>query len=464
MSSNRAGRITPPVLPSPAAGADAPRSAGLRYGLLFGPAVFGVTAAGVALPEVASDLGASASAATWVLTAHALALGIGTALFGRLADSRGLRPSLLAGSFLLLVGTVLCLAAPDLGALVTGRFVLAAGSGAMVSGALALTASSTPAQRARVLAGFGATMAVFSASATLAGGALTQWLTWRLTLVLPALSLFAVPLCLRAASTRRGSGRALDLPGAALLTATAAAFLLLVQTPALGTSAAGVVALAALLLLAGAGLARRIRSVPASFVPLRLIADRVFLRASVVGVGVYAGLFAAVYAVPQVLVRAHGWDVLAIGLWLLPGAVVGAGLSRVAGKLTAGAGGGRLLAVTALVTAVAMAASAARPGPVLLIVGASLGFGAFAVVQVVATALLSTRVEPALRGGAMGLLNLTFFVGGAVGSAAAGALAPVWSPTTALGVLAGFPLVAALVASTLAPQEGQASRTLTVER
>jgi len=31
--------------------------------------------------------------------------------------------------------------------------------------------------------------------------------TWRVTLVLPALSLAAVPLCLRAAAQRRGSGQ-----------------------------------------------------------------------------------------------------------------------------------------------------------------------------------------------------------------------------------------------------------------
>lgn len=49
----------------------------------------------------------------------------------------------------------------------------------------------------------------------------------------------------------------------------------------------------------------------------------------------------------------------------------------------------------------------------------------------------------------MGLLNLTFFVGGGVGSATAGALAKSMSLSTALGVVALFPLVAALVAFTL---------------
>ncbi|MFJ7064720.1 MFS transporter [Streptomyces sp. NPDC101115] len=425
------------------------RSAGLRYGALFGPAVFGVTAAGVALPDVARALNATPATAAWVLTAHALALGVGTALFGRLADAKGVRTSLLVGSLVLAVGTVVCLLAPNIGALVGGRFVLAAGSGAMTSGALALSASAPPADRPKVLGGFGATMAVFSASATLAGGVLTQWLTWRIALVLPALSLLAVPLCLRAAAARAGSGRRLDLPGAVLLTVAAMSFLLLIQSYALGLAAPLVIGLAVALVVSLAGLVGRVRTVEGSFVPRRLVADRVFLRASLTGVGAYAGLFAAMYLVPQILVGGHGWSVLAVGTWLLPGAAVGAVLSRFAGKFAGGRAGSVMLGVIALAMAVVLALSAAVTNPTPLLVGASLGFAAFAVTQVITTALMSAHVEPALRGGAMGLLNLTFFVGGGVGSATAGALVKSMELTAVLAVVAVFPLVAAAAALTL---------------
>ncbi|RMI45641.1 MFS transporter [Streptomyces triticirhizae] len=413
--------------------------------MLFGPAVFGVTAAGVALPDVASALDATPSAVAWVLTAHALALGVGTALFGRLSDSRGVRASLLLGSSVLAVGALLCLFAPGLGWLVAGRAVLAAGSGAMTSAALALSASTEPADRPRVLAGFGATMAVFSAGATLAGGVLTEWVSWRVALVLPALSLLAVPLCLRPAAARRGSGRPLDLWGAALLTVTAGTFPLLVQAPALRLPPVLALALGVLFAGAGALLVRRVRAVPTSFVPRSLVTDGLFLRVAGTGVGVYAGLFAAMYTVPQLLVREHGWSVLAVGGWLLPGAVVGAALSRGAGRLSASGGGVLLAAVAgAMALTLAVAPGTDHVGPP--IVGASLGFAAFAVTQVVSTGSLSRHVQPALRGGAMGLVNLTFFVGGGVGSATAGALANSVSLSTTLAVVAGFPLVGAALA------------------
>ncbi|MFE7484428.1 MFS transporter [Streptomyces sp. NPDC057552] len=425
------------------------RSAGLRYGALFGPVVFGVTAAGVALPAVASALGSPPAATAWVLTAHALALGVGTALAGRLADTRGVRATLLIGSLTLGVGALVCLLAPGLGVLVAGRFVQAAGSGAMAAGAMALTASAAPAVRPRVLAGFGATMAVFSAGATLAGGVLTAWLSWRLALVLPVLSLLAVPFCLPAAPKPGNRGRPLDLPGAGLLTLAVSAFLVLIQSTALALSPPLVTAAALVLLLSAAGLIRRVRTHEPSFVPRALVTDRVFLRAAAIGIGVYGGLFAAMYAVPQLLVRDHGWSVLSVGVWLLPGAVAGAVLSRLAGRLTAGDHGNRLLGAVSLAFAAALAAGPAASGVLLPVLGASLGFAAFSVTQVFTTALMAAHIEPARRGGAMGLLNLTFFVGGGIGSAAVGALARSLPLSTALAAVALFPLVAALTAFSL---------------
>ncbi|MFL1426444.1 MULTISPECIES: MFS transporter [unclassified Nocardiopsis] len=437
----------------PAPGA---RATGLRIGALFGPAVFGVTAAGVALPEVAADLGVSPSLAVWVLTAHALALGIGTALFGRLSDGLGGRSVLVAGAALLAAGSVLCLVAGGLGALIAGRLLLASGSGAVAAVALGLTAAVRPDRRAAVLAVFGGALAACSACATLAGGAVTELLSWRVTVILPTLSLAAVPLCLRLVD-RRGTGRPADLPGAALLAVAAAAALVLPQSPSLGLPMPATAAVAAAAVLAGGALALRVRRVPEGFVPRRLAADRAYLAAAAVGGCVYAGLFAAVYAVPQVLVVEHGWDVLAVGLWLLPGAAVGGVLSRLAGGLVGGRGARPVLGLTAAAFGtVLIAAGAVGEGPlgegplgetpVLPVAGASLGFAAFSIAQVVVTGMMARRLAPAERGGGLGLLNLAFFVGGGAGAAIAGAVAGIAGPSAALAVAGVLPLLGGVVA------------------
>ena len=440
------------------------RSTGLRLGSLFGPAIFGVTAAGVALPDVTRALATTPSTAAWVLIAHALALGIGTALSGRLADSRGVLVTLLAGASVLMAGAVVCLSAQSILVLVVGRLMLAAGSGATSACALVLASSSEPDQRPRVLATFGATIAVFSAAATLAGGVVTEWLTWRITVVLPVLSLLAVPFAFRQAQTRPGSNRPIDLVGAGLLSITAATFVILIQSSALDLPGTAVAGLATFLVASAAGLALRVARVPQGFVQRWLVSDATFLRAMATGVGVFAGLFGSMYAAPQFLVREHGWSILSVGAWLLPGAALGAVLSRLASRLAAaGGGGGVLIAATALASATLFGLAGLTNSPFLVISAVSLGFAAFASTQVVATGLLSARIQPAQRGGGLALLNLTFFVGGATGSAVAGTLAKSFSLTTVIASIAIFPLLGGLAALTLrsphkAPRQPGGSR------
>ncbi|MGV9307961.1 MULTISPECIES: MFS transporter [unclassified Nonomuraea] len=429
-----------------------PLSTALRLGALFGPAVFGVTAAGVALPQVAAELRAQPDAVAWVLTAHALALGVGTAVFGRLADTRGLRVALWIGALLLGAGAIICLAAPGLGVLVAGRLVLAAGSGAMAAGGAALAAAVPPDRRFRVLAGYGVVIAAFAACATLVGGVVATWVSWRATLILPALSLAAVPLCLPLVR-RAGTGRSLDVTGAALLTLVATTLLVAIQSGTLRLPAALVVALVCCLVPAAAALAWWTRRHADGFLPHAVITDRAFLAAVAIGASVFAGLFATMYAAPQILARSHGWSVLAIGAALLPGAVVGAVLARTAGRFHPG-DRRRLLAATALVTAAALAVAATgAAGPWAVVAAASLSLSAFAVTQVVLTGEMSARLPIQLRGVGMGLLNLTFFVGGAAGSAVTSALSGGLGLTRALAVVAAFSVAAAVLALSTRPAE-----------
>lgn len=420
---------------------------GLRLGALFGPVTLGVTAAGVALPSAAAALDVGPDTATWVLTAHALAVGLGTALAGRLFDTWGARATLLASLLLLGAGAAVVLAAPSFGVLVAGRFALGAGSGAAGAVALTLAAHVDPAQRPKVLAWFGATMAAIAGSATLVGGVVTEALSWHITLALPAVALAAVPFVLGLTSPHAGSRRRVDALGAALLTTTATALLVLIQAPALDLPLPLVVAVAAVLTVAAGSLAMRVRRRPDGFVPRALASNRAFGAAAATGFGVYGGFFAALYAVPQILVGVHGWSVLAVGAALLPGAALGASLSRVAGRIAARIGGQPLLASVAVAGAAGLIVAGLTGGvPLAVVIAASIGFAAFAITQVVLTAEVSTRTAAAQRGAAMGLLNLAFLTGGAVGSAAVGALAGPLDLFDGLALVGLLPLAAGAVA------------------
>ncbi|MET8002676.1 hypothetical protein [Nonomuraea glycinis] len=159
---------------------------------------------------------------------------------------------------------------------------------------------------------------------------------------------------------------------------------------------------------------------PDGFVPREVAGGAAYRLAVATGAGVFGGLFATMYVVPQILARSYGWSVLAIGAALLPGAVAGAVLSRRAGLLNARHG--RLLLAGTALTATCALIVAAFGGPWPAALAASLSLAAFAVTQVV-------------------------IVGGGMGSAITGALAESMSLSRTLAIVALFPLTAAVLAA-----------------
>ncbi|MDG9674893.1 MFS transporter [Micromonospora sp. DH14] len=416
---------------------------GWRLGALYGPAIYGISAAAVALPAAAAGLHTTGSAAVWILTIHALGLGIGTAVAGRAIDIWGARCVLALGAALLAAGTIVCATAPTLIVAVAGRAMIAGGSGTMTATALTLAAGQPGRQRPMVLARLGTMMALFSATAPLAGALVTA-ASWRATLVLPALSLVTLPLCWPLTHRPRIPGR-VDGLGAGLLVLAAAGLLLTIQSATLHIPQPAVIALLAGTCALGVLLVIHSRRHQAGFLPAAVIGSRRFCLAGLVGAGVYGGLFAAVYAVPQMLTRL-GYNSQGVGLLLLPGAIAAALMARLAATAIRTLPPQRVLAGAAALFSATMLLAAVTQRPAVLACAATAGFAAFAIAQVTLTAAISARTGPPAQAGAVGLLNLIFFTGGALGSAGC---ATLWHPLglpTALAATAVLPAIATAMA------------------
>lgn len=422
---------------------------GVKTGLLAGPMVFGVSAGSLALPDAAVGLSVPPAATAWLLGAYALTQGTGTALFGRLSDARGVPRTLLFGAVLLSAGAVLCLAADSLLLMIAGRLTLGTGAGAMTAAALSIAAQSTDVDRNRTLTAMAATMAVFVGSGTAIGGVVTTALSWRATLVLPLLCLAGAVLCRRLATTHSvGSGVAVDGIGAGLLIVTSGGALTLIQARTLGLPVAATGVVAGVAMGTAVLLVWWTRRHPTGFVPRAVTGLSTFRSAAVVGAGTFGGLYAVLFAVPQILVRQHGWTPLIAGLALLGPAALGALLSRCAGPLASHVGHGRILTVVCALFAAATAAIGLSGGAIpVLVVGTTLSLVGFGVTQSLLVAQVSAAVPAPARGTATGLLQLAHVTGGAVGSAAAGALTLALRPADALAALTLLPLGAAVVAA-----------------
>ncbi|MEU3979319.1 MFS transporter [Streptomyces sp. NPDC026672] len=139
-----------------------------------------VTIVNVALPAMAGDLRASFSSLQWVVDGYALALAALLLGIGSLADRIGHRTSYVAGLVLFALASLVCGLAPTAGALVVARAVQGVGGAAMFATTFALLNSAyTGRDRGTAYGVWGAVAGAASAIGPLAGGPLTQGLSWR---------------------------------------------------------------------------------------------------------------------------------------------------------------------------------------------------------------------------------------------------------------------------------------------
>jgi DHA1 family bicyclomycin/chloramphenicol resistance-like MFS transporter len=83
-----------------------------------------------ALPEVAAELGTTASNVQLTLTGFLVGLAVGQLVIGPLSDAWGRRRLLLAGTVVCLVASIACVVAPTIGVLVVARFLQGFGGAA----------------------------------------------------------------------------------------------------------------------------------------------------------------------------------------------------------------------------------------------------------------------------------------------------------------------------------------------
>ncbi|HET8616843.1 MAG TPA: hypothetical protein VFL94_15085, partial [Actinomycetales bacterium] len=94
---------------------------GALLGILFGITGAGSAAAAIAVHPLAVTYGVSAGAGVWSVSVYAITLGVGTAVYGRLADLMGTRRPMSLGIALTVFGSVVAALAPTFGLHLLGR-------------------------------------------------------------------------------------------------------------------------------------------------------------------------------------------------------------------------------------------------------------------------------------------------------------------------------------------------------
>ena len=426
---------------------DATRVAVL-LGILFGLTGMGSSAAAIAVVPMAASYDVSAGAATWTISLYALLLGIGTPVYGRLADLHGTRTPMTVGVVLMSLGSLLAVLAPNLGLHLLGRLLQGAGAAAVPTlGAAIITARYSEAEKGRALVRLASVAAAVVSLGPLLGGAVLDLLSWRFALALPMLGLAMLPLLWSVMPTG-GTGARLDLIGAGITALAAAGAVLLVQSPSVGPLVA--VAGAVLLVVGVPAAALWVRRRPDGFLPSVVVGNSVVMRSAFSAAAIPAAWFALLIAVPAVLL-AEGWPAWQVGLTLLPSGAVSLAMPRFIGPLLDRLGPARSLMVASGLSTGALLIGGVGAGFALwpvIVVSVTFLAVAFGLGQPALNAAVSGAVEPAVRGVALGVGTLVFLVGASVGSAVIGGLGHVIGIGETIALLAALPVAGGLLVST----------------
>ena len=392
------------------------------------------TIVNVALPYIQRDLRFSQADLTWVINAYLIAYGSFLLLAGRLGDLLGRRVIFLAGVGLFTVASFGTAFAPSAENFIMGRFLqgLGASLAAGVIIAIIVTEFQRPAERAQAMSVFTLVIAGGGSLGLLAGGLITQFMTWHWIFLINVpigVATMALGAWLIRENPGLGLDEGIDVVGAVLVTAALMVGVYAIVTAAgygwLSAHTVGFGAAALALLAIFAAYERRIQN---PLLPLRILKIGSLTTTSVARAFVFTGLSTTFFVGVLYLQHVRGYNAFETGLAFLPmTAVLGVLSAGVTARLMARFGPRNLTVagITAIATALVLMAFAddkAAYFPWLLGSYALLGAGGGITFMPLLTVSMS-EVAPHEAGVASGFGNATMQVGGALGLAALGTIA-----------------------------------------
>ena len=404
----------------------------------------------VAMPAIQQELGFSAAGLSWVINAYLIAFGGLLLLAGRLGDLIGRRRMFLAGTAVFTAASVLAGVATSPAVLIAARFGQGVGSAmaASVSLGILVTMFTAPEERARAIAVFSFTGAAGASLGAVAGGVLTDVLSWNwIFFINLPIGLAVLALAVVVLPVDRGIGLAAGADVIGALLGTGGLILAMYAVVGIGergwtrTTAIGAAIAAALLV----GFVVRQATTANPLVPPRIFRSRNVTGANLVQVLMVAATFAFQVLIALYLQRVLGYGAAGTGLAMLPAAVIiGAVSLGVSARLIARFGE-RTVLLAGLVLLTGMLGLLARVPvranylldvlPVLLLAA---GFG-LALPALTAFGMSGARPDDA--GVVSGLFNTTQQLGGALGVAVLTSLA---ATRTERLLADGQPMTAAL--------------------
>ena len=284
-----------------------------------------------ALPRIVGEFG-GLNHFTWVVTAYVLGTTVSTPIWGKLGDLYGRKSVFLTSVVVFLVGSALCgmagsgmLGGPEDGMvqLIAFRAVQGLGAGGLMVGVMAIIGDLVPPrERGRYQGMIAGIMAIAMVAGPLAGGFITDHLSWRwafyVNLPLGGVALLVLITTMHLPKYR--TEHRIDWLGAGLLSVGITAIVLITtwggnEYDWTSPQILGLAVLAVLALVVFGMVERRVQE---PILPLALFANRNFALISVIGFLLGFAMFGAMNFLPLYQQTVQGASATNSGLLLLP--------------------------------------------------------------------------------------------------------------------------------------------------
>jgi MFS transporter, DHA2 family, methylenomycin A resistance protein len=284
-----------------------------------------VTIVNVALPTIASGVGASVSGLQWVVDGYALALASLMLAGGTIGDLRGHKRVVLTGLVVFGAGSLACGFAATTAVLVAARVVQGVGAALLLPGTLAIISHAFPEgpEQARAIGLWAGIGSLALPAGPLLGGILVDALGWRaiflVNMPIVAISFVAAAAIVRESAER--DARTLDARGvalgAALLAAITFAF---IEAGRGGAGSPAVIAAAAACAVLLAALFRVVehRRGADAMLPLGLFRRRGFSVANGTSAAMNLGTLGTLFVLTLFLQKIQGRSPIDAGVAIVP--------------------------------------------------------------------------------------------------------------------------------------------------
>lgn len=370
----------------------------------------------VALEDIANDLSISQSKVSWVVVGYSLVVGIGSMIYGKLADRYSVKRLLIISIIIFVAGSIVGFVNQSYEIIIFARLVQASGGAAFIAlSMIAVAKLVAPAKKPGALAMISSSIALAVGIGPLVGGAITNTLGWPylfLFMVISMVGIFLLVKFMPEEVQHTDEVFHFDFIGAFLL-------FVLITTVLLGVNINSwlfVLSVAFLFLFKA-----HMKRAESPFIDIELFTNKPCLRLIAVGFIINVALCASLLLLPLLLGRGHGLSPFVIGIVLFVASLFGIVSSFITGKIIPAFGNVRMMYVASVVMIIGFLILGIIPDGNLLFIlfAVILTFMSYSAIQVSLNTFIPKTLNPAKVGVGLGLYNLINFFGMAFGPAVA---------------------------------------------